>query len=64
LDPWYWTTLDFRTGRVVYKVLAGTGTLHNNNYAGVALGPDGRSEYLGVLGGVTAVFDGSVTSTS
>jgi hypothetical protein len=64
LDPWYWTALDFRTGRVVYKVLAGTGTLYNNNYAGIVLGPDGRSEYLGVLGGVTAVFDGFVTPSS
>ena len=25
-DPWYWTALDFRTGKTVYKVLAGNGS--------------------------------------
>jgi hypothetical protein len=53
-DPWYWTALDFRTGRTVYKRLAGTGSLYNNNYAGIVLGPDG-SEYLGVLGGIISI---------
>jgi hypothetical protein len=56
-DPWYWTTLDFRTGRVVYKQLAGTGSLgYNNNYAGLALGRNGTA-YLGVLGGLIAMRD-------
>jgi hypothetical protein len=53
-DPWYWTALDFRTGRTVYKRLAGTASLYNNNYAGIVLGPDG-TEYLGVLGGIISV---------
>ena len=58
LDPWYWTALDFRTGRMVFKQLAGTGTfLYNNNYAGLVLGPTGTA-YLGVLGGVIAMRDG------
>ena len=26
-DPWYWTALDFRTGRVVYQQLPGTGSV-------------------------------------
>lgn len=56
-DPWYWTALDFRTGRVVYSTLAGTGVGYNNNYAGIALGPNG-TEYLGVLGGIVALRDG------
>jgi hypothetical protein len=56
-DPWYWTTLDFRTGRVVYEALAGTGAGYNNNYAGIALGRNG-TEYLGVLGGIVALRDG------
>jgi hypothetical protein len=59
-DPWYWTTIDFRTGRTVYKVLAGTGsTGYNNNYAGIALASSGKAEYLGTLGGIVALFDGS-----
>jgi hypothetical protein len=57
-DPWYWTAIDFRTGRTVYKVLAGTGSLGwNNNYAGIALGRNG-TEYLGTLGGIIALRDG------
>jgi hypothetical protein len=59
LDPWYWTTLDFRTGKVVYEQLAGTGSFgYNNNYAGIALGRN-RTAYLGVLGGIIAMRDGS-----
>jgi hypothetical protein len=52
-DAWYLTTLDFRTGRTVYRRLAGTGFGFNNNYAPVTLGPDGTA-YVGVLGGVVA----------
>jgi hypothetical protein len=51
IDAWYLTTLDFRTGRTVYRRLAGTGFGFNNNYAPVTLGPDGTA-YVGVLGGV------------
>ena len=53
VDAWYLTTLDFRTGRTVYRRLAGTGFGFNNNYAPVTLGPDGTA-YVGVLGGVVA----------
>jgi hypothetical protein len=56
-DPWYWTALDFRTGRTVYRQLAGTGVDYNNNYAGIALARDG-AEYLGTLGGVVSMRDG------
>jgi hypothetical protein len=57
-DPWYWTALDFRTGRTVYKVLAGTGAIgYNNNYAGIAISRRGV-EYVGVLGGLTSLRDG------
>jgi hypothetical protein len=52
-DAWYLTALDFRTGRTVYRRLAGTGFGFNNNYAPVTLGPDGTA-YVGVLGGVVA----------
>jgi hypothetical protein len=56
-DPWYFTALDFRTGREVYRQLAGTGVGYNNNYAGIAVAPDG-DEYLGTLGGVVSMRDG------
>jgi hypothetical protein len=56
-DPWYWTAIDFRTGRTVYKALAGTGLGYNNNYAGISISPTG-TEYLGALGGIMALRDG------
>jgi hypothetical protein len=57
-DPWYWTAIDFRTGRTVFKQLAGTGSVgYNNNYAGIALGPTGTA-YVGVLSGLVAIRDG------
>jgi hypothetical protein len=55
-DPWYWTALSFRTGRVVFKRLAGTGAGYNNNYAGIALGRGGTA-YLGTLDGIIALRD-------
>jgi hypothetical protein len=55
-DPWYLTALDFRTGRTVWKRLAGKGLGFNNNYAPVTLGPDGTA-YVGVLGGLVALRD-------
>jgi hypothetical protein len=57
-DPWYWTALSFKTGRMVFKQLAGTGVSYNNNYAGLVLGPS-HTAYLGVIGGLVALRDGS-----
>jgi hypothetical protein len=54
---WYWTTLSYRTGKVVYQRYAGTGLGYNNNYAGIAIGRN-HTEYLGTLGGVVALRDG------
>jgi hypothetical protein len=59
-QPWYWTALSFRTGRVVYRVPAGNGAGYNNNYAGIAISPAG-SEYLGTLEGIIALRDGVST---
>jgi hypothetical protein len=57
-DPWYWTTLDFRTGRVVYERLSGGGSFnYNNNYAGIAIARSGQ-EYLGTLDGIVSLRDG------
>jgi hypothetical protein len=55
-DAWYFTALDFRSGRTVFKRLAGEGLGFNNNYAPVTLGPDGTA-YVGVLGGLVALHD-------
>jgi hypothetical protein len=54
---WYWTALDFRTGRVVYKIYSGSGVGYNNNYAGISISPTGV-EYVGALGGVMLLRDG------
>jgi hypothetical protein len=57
-QPWYWTALSFRTGKRVWRQLAGTGQMYDNNYAGIAIGPD-RTAYLGtLLGGIVAIRDG------
>ena len=57
-DPWYFTAIDFRTGRTIYQRLAGSGLGFNNNYAPISIGPDGTA-YVGVLGGLVALRDGS-----
>jgi hypothetical protein len=57
-DAWYFTAIDFVTGRTVFKQLAGTGILYNNHYAALYLGPDGTI-YVGVGGGVVALRDGT-----
>jgi hypothetical protein len=56
-DAFFWTAIDFHTGATVWKRLLGTGGLFNNHYAGVALGPDGKTAYVGVVGGLAAVRD-------
>jgi hypothetical protein len=62
LDPsgsegYYWTAIDFRNGKTAWNQYAGSGLNYNNNYAGLALGPDGTA-YLGVIGGLVALRDG------
>ncbi len=55
-QPWFWSAIDARTGRTAWTRYAGSGLFFNNNYAGIALGPDGRA-YLGVIGGVVRLSD-------
>jgi hypothetical protein len=55
--PWYWAAISARTGKEVWRKLAGTGLAFNNNYAGLALGPDGAA-YVGTFGGLQALRDG------
>jgi hypothetical protein len=54
---YYWTAIDWRTGATVWTQYAGSGLLFNNNYAGIALGPNGTA-YLGVIGGIISLRDG------
>jgi hypothetical protein len=56
-QSWFWTAVDFRTGRTVWKQYAGSGLGFNNNYAGLAIGPT-RTAYLGTIGGLIALKDG------
>ena len=62
VDPtnqgYFWTAIDFRTGETAWTKYAGSGLVFNNNYAGLALGPDGTA-YLGVIGGIITLRDGS-----
>jgi hypothetical protein len=55
-DAWYFTALDLRSGKTVYKRLGGEGLGYNNNYAPVTIGPDGTG-YVGVLGGLVELRD-------
>lgn len=56
-DAYYFTALDFATGRTVYRVLTGTGVRYDNNWAAISLAPDGTA-YVGVLNGLVRVRDG------
>jgi hypothetical protein len=57
-DPWYFTAIDFRTGKMVWQQLAGIGWLYNNHYSATYLGLDGTL-YVGVVGGIVAMRDGA-----
>ena len=54
---YYWTAIDYRTGRTAWSRYSGSGLLFNNNYAAINIGPDGTA-YLGVVGGMAALRDG------
>jgi hypothetical protein len=57
LDVYYWTALDFRTGKVVWQKMAGTGVLFDSFYpAGGDIGPNGVL-YYGAYGGLVTLRD-------
>jgi hypothetical protein len=56
-DAWYFTAVDFHTGETVYKVLAGTGVLYDSYYSSVYVGPDTKTAYVGVIGGLVRIHD-------
>ena len=43
-DPWYWTAVNVRTGKVAWRQRAGYGGLYNNHYAGLALSKPPRRQ--------------------
>jgi hypothetical protein len=55
-DAYYFTAIDFITGRTVFRVLTGTGVRYDNNWAAISLAPDGTA-YVGVLNGLIRVRD-------
>lgn len=55
-DAYYFTAVDFKTGRTAFRVLAGTGIRYDNNWAAISLSPDGAA-YVGVLNGLIRVRD-------
>jgi outer membrane protein assembly factor BamB len=58
VNAWYFTALDAGTGRTVWSVRTGIGTMFNNHYSAVTLGPDG-SAYVATLAGLVRVRDRS-----
>ncbi len=58
---WYWTAVSYRTGKVVWRQVAGHGGLYNNHYSGIAIGRNPRTGkttlYLGGIGGIEALRD-------
>jgi hypothetical protein len=56
-EGYFWTAIDYRTGETVWQKYSGSGLTYNNNYAGLALGPNGDA-YLGVIGGLIKLSDG------
>lgn len=56
-QPYFWAAIDAKTGATAWTRYAGSGLSFNNNYAGIAVGPD-RALYLGVIGGLVKLADG------
>lgn len=54
IDAWYFTAVDATTGEIMWRRLAGTGSMVNNHYAATYVGPDG-SMLVGVTGGLVAL---------
>lgn len=55
-DAYYFTAIDFATGKTAYRVRTGTGVRYDNNWAAISLSPDGTA-FVGVLNGLIKVRD-------
>jgi hypothetical protein len=58
VNAWYLTAVDARTGRTVWAVRTGLGTLFNNHYSAITIAPD-ASLYVATLAGMVRVRDRS-----
>ena len=56
-SAWYWTAVDYRSGKEVYSRLVGKGPRFNNSYASLYVAPNGDG-FVGVLPGLVRVRDG------
>lgn len=57
-QAYYFGALDFETGDLVFKVLTGTGSLWNNNYAPITIPPNESGvAYIGIYRGIMAIRD-------
>ncbi len=58
---WYWTAINYRTGKTVWMRRSGYGGLYNNHYSGIAIARDpvtGKPTlYLGGVGGIVGLRD-------
>lgn len=57
IDAYYFTAVEFATGKTRFEVLAGTGVSYDNNWGTTALGADGCA-YVGCLRGLLRNCDG------
>ncbi|MCD4533326.1 hypothetical protein LRP67_04425 [Nocardioides sp. cx-169] len=56
VNAWYLSALSAETGRTVWSVRTGIGSMFNNHYSAVTLSPDG-SVYVATLAGLVRVRD-------
>ncbi|WP_232680282.1 hypothetical protein [Nocardioides sp. R-C-SC26] len=56
VNAWYLSAMSARTGKLEFEVRTGIGTMFNNHYSAVTLGPDG-SAYAATLTGMVRVHD-------
>jgi hypothetical protein len=56
---YYWTALDFRTGKVVWQKMAGTGfEKYDSSWPPLVVGPN-EALYVGLFGGFASIRDGN-----
>lgn len=53
---WYFTAVDFYTGKIYYQMLVGNEAIADNHYAAIALHPDKGYAYVPVNGGIVKVW--------
>jgi hypothetical protein len=54
---YYFTAIDFETGKTVFRIPVGVGMWYFDMGAPITLGPDGGTAYIGTLGGLVRIAD-------